>query len=352
MLKIMSRNILRICMIIWVIATSALFCPGQQGMDEKHLPLEESKIWGWWPRVPWDKEPVAASAWPEVLNQPITIIRTGKPGDKNRYQIKRINLTLDRQGKVVSRITAEGELFRELSREAEPGIWIENCKWERFAAAQGMGPKDYPDLQELPDARGVSFEFSPRTFDYINPPADFTRLEDEALGYLLKILTIDAISGDSILLAIHNRFGSKVHIGDTWRQTEWKPWEITYAGSKEPAVSYHAGEMQISIVGLTRFSGEPCVLVWFSMEGNSVIHNMETPQLTLKFKSTEYFRGELAASLLDGRLVAVELWGPLPCIMEMGIGGKSPAEQPFGAIIQQVCMWEIPSTPQKKKSNP
>lgn len=339
-------------MVILVITASVVSDLGQERSDEIQPLSDESKIWGWWPRVPWDDKPVEVSGWAEVLNQPISLIRKGKPGGKNRYQIRRINLTVDRQGRVMHRMIAEGDLSRTLLREAEPGIWVENCKWERFAAAQGMGPKDYPGLQELPNARGISFEFSPRAFDYINPPADFTRMKDQALGFLLKILTIDAIGWDSILLAIHDRFGGKVHIGTTWRQTEWEPWDITLPESRDPIVSYHAGEMQTSIVGLTRFHGEPCVLIWFSMEGNRVFHNMETPQLTMKMKSTEYFRGELAASLLDGRLVAVEFWGPLPCIMETGFGGKKPTEQPFGAIIQQVSMWEISSPPQKKNSNP
>jgi len=65
-------------------------------------------------------------------------------------------------------------------------------------------------------------------------------------------------------------------------------------------------------------------------------------------KSTEYFRGEIAASLLDGHILAMEIWGPLPCVMEMGFGGQPLKEQPIGAIIQQVSMWEVPSAEKKK----
>jgi hypothetical protein len=68
----------------------------------------------------------------------------------------------------------------------------------------------------------------------------------------------------------------------------------------------------------------------------------------MKMRSTEYFRGEIAASLLDGHLVSMELWGPLPCVMEMGMGGQPAKEQPIGAIIQQLSMWEVPAGPEKK----
>lgn len=344
MINEMSRSILSICIVLLVLASMAV--PGlcEKETDVPQPTSDRSKIWGWWPLVPWDNRPVAASAWADVLNKPLDLTRKGKPGIQHRYQIKRINLTVDREGKVINRMVAEGELSRTLLREAEPGVWVERCRWERFAAAQGIGPKDYPDPQELPKARGISYEFFPRTFDYINPPADFARVGNELMGYLLKVLTMDASGWDAILLALRDEFGGKVRIGDTWRQTEWEPWDITRVEDKELAGRYHVGEMQISIVGLTRFHGEPCVLIWFSMEGNEVTQKMDTPQLALNMKSTEYFRGALAASLLDGRLVAMELWGPLPCVMEIGFGGKPPTEQPIGAIIQQVSMWEIPST--------
>lgn len=349
-MKKMSRNTLSICIVFLVLTASALPCLGQKEADEPQPRSNKSKIWGWWPLVPWDDRPVTASLWADVLNKPISLARKGKPGDKHRYKIKRINLTVDRQGKVINRMVAEGELSRTLLREAEPGIWVERCKWERFAAAQGMGPKDYPDPKELPKARGISFEFSPREFDYVNPPADFAHVDNEVMGYLLKVLTMDAAGWDAILLTLRDEFGGKVCIGDTLRQTEWEPWDITSVKSKDLAGSYHVGEMQVSIVGLTRFLGEPCVIIWFSMEGNDVSQKIDTPQVALNMKSTEYFRGELSASLLDGRLVAMELWGPLPCIMEMGFGEKPPSEQPIGAIIQQVSMWEIIPPPQKKTS--
>jgi hypothetical protein len=172
-------------------------------------------------------------------------------------------------------------------------------------------------------------------------------LEDEVFGYLLKVLTMDAMGWDAVLLSLRDEFRGQVHIGDMSRQVDWKPWDITRVGGEGTVGQYHVGEMQVSVVGLTRFQGEPCVLIWVSMEGNRVTQKMDTPQLTLNMKSTEYFRGEIAASLLDGRLVGMELWGPLPCVMEMGFGGQPPKEQPIGAIIQQVSMWEVP--PRLKK---
>jgi hypothetical protein len=306
---------------------------------------DRSQIWGSWQVVPWDGQQAVGSPWADVLNRPLDLSRRGKAGERHRYQIKRVNLTVDREGKVVSRMVAEAQLLRTLVREAEPGIWVEQCEWERFATGMGMGPNDYPTPQDVPGAQGISYEFSPRTFDYVNPPAEFSRIEHEATGYMLKVLTMDAMGWDAVGLSVRDESGGTVHIGDMWRHTEWEPWDITSVTGEGTVGQYHAGEMQIGIAGLTRVDGEPCVLIWFSMEGNVVTQNMDTPQVALDMRSTEYFRGEIAVSLLDGRVVAMEIWGPLPCVMKIGVGGQPATEQPIGAIIQQVSMWEVPAEP-------
>lgn len=347
MLKATIRNTWGICGLLLVLAVTAIPAADQEKPAEAQSPKVESKIWGWWPQVPWDKQPVAASAWAKILNEPIDLTRKGKAGDTRCYEIKRINLTVDREGKILNRMVAEGRISRQLLREAEPGTWVERCAWEKYAAAQGMGPSVYPVPQELLGDKKISFEFNPRTFDYINPPGDFEILGNEVFGYLLKVLTMDAMGWDAVLLSLRDEFGGKVIIGDISRQVDWQPWDISRVGGEGTVGQYHVGEMQVSVVGLTRFQGEPCVLIWVSMEGNRVTQKMDTPQVALNMKSTEYFRGEIAASLLDGRLVGMELWGPLPCVMEMGFGGQPPKEQPIGAIIQQVSMWEIPAASKK-----
>ena len=346
MSKTTSRNTLGISLVLLVLA--ALVAPAASQSEQAPQPAaDQSKIWGWWPAVPWDKQPVKASPWADVLNKPLDLTRKAKRGDQHRYEIKRVNLTVDREGKVLTRMIAEGLISRTLLREAEPGIWVENCVWERYAAAQGMGPNAYPVPKDLLGEMRVSFEFSPRTFDYVNPPADFTGFDDEALGYMLKVLTMDVMGWDAVLLSLRDEFGSKLQIGDISRQVDWEPWDITAVAGEGNVGQYRVGEMQLSIIGLTRFHGEPCVLIWVSMEGNEVTQKLDTPQVALNMKSTEYFRGEIAASLLDGRLLGMEIWGPLPCDMEMGFGGQPPNEQPIGAIIQQVSIWEVAAEPKK-----
>jgi len=348
----MSGSTLSMCVVLLLLAAMGAAVASEGESAPAEGTADRSQIWGSWQVVPWDGQQAVGSPWADVLNRPLDLSRKGKAGERHRYQIKRVNLTVDREGKVMSRMVAEAQLLRTLVREAEPGVWVEQCEWERFATGMGMGPNDYPSPQELPQARGISFEFSPRTFDYVNAPADFSRIEHEVAGYLLKVLTMDVMGWDAVLLAVRDESKGAARIGDMWRQSEWEPWDITSVTGEGSVGQYQAGEMQTSIAGLTRVKGEPCVLIWFSMEGNVVTQNMDTPQFALNMRSTEYFRGEIAASLVDGRVVAMEIWGPLPCVMEMGFGGQPPTEQPIGAIIQQVSMWEVPADPEGETAAP
>lgn len=259
----MSGSTLSMWVVVLLLAAMSAAAAGEGEPAPGEVTADRSAIWGSWQVVPWDGQEAVGSPWADVLNRPLDLSRKGKAGERHRYQIKRVNLTVDREGKAVSRMVAEAQLLRTLVREAEPGIWVEQCEWERFATGMGMGPNDHPTTQELPQARGISFEFSPRTFDYVNAPADFSRLEYEAAGYLLKVLTMDVMGWDAVLLSVRDQSNGEAHIGDMWRHSEWEPWDITSVIGEGTVGQYHAGEMQTSIAGLTRVKGEPCVLIWF-----------------------------------------------------------------------------------------
>lgn len=341
----MSHLTLTICVAVLLLAAATGGAAGEGEPAAPQPPADQSTIWGPWFALPWDTESVAAPAWTEALNQPLDLTRRGRAGDRHHYRIRRVNLSVDREGQILNRMIAEADLTRTLVREVEPNLWEERCEWTRFATATGAGPDDYPTPQEFSDARGISFTFSPRTFDYVNAPADFTRVADPSAAYMLKVLTMDAMGWDSTLLSLRDAAGGAVRIGQTWREIAFQPWDITSASGQESVGQYHAGEVQTSIAGLTRFRGEPCVLIWFSMEGNVITQKMSSPDFALDMKATEYFRGEITASLVDGRVAAMEIWGPLPCVMKMGSGGEPPTEQPISAFIQQVSMYEVPAPP-------
>ncbi|NIM51469.1 MAG: hypothetical protein GTN78_04345 [Gemmatimonadales bacterium] len=314
--------------------------PPARILQEQHQP-STSAVWGPWPELPWDDREVERGSWVDLLNKPFDLTRRGAAGEARRYLIRRTNLNLDRLGRVIGRLVVEGRLIRTLLNEVAPGRWAEEFEWEAFALGQSQQADAYPTTADVEAARGIRYEFVPGEFDHINIPADFARLGTGMEGTLMKILAMDASAFDAIVIGLRDQIGDSAVIGSVAYSTPWsQAATISQTGGTGAAGSYQLGEMRTVPAGVTRWHGEPCAIIWFSAEGNTVIADIETDLLSVHTEGTEYFRGELALSLVDGRIVAGDIWGPLPSRIEVGIGGNPPAEQPIAAVLQQISMRE------------
>jgi hypothetical protein len=306
-------------------------------------PPARSAVWGEWPVLPWDEAAAKAGDWSDLLNRPLDLRRKGKTGEQRAYLVRRTNAMLDRNGRLINRTIGEGKVLRTLLKEVEPGLWAERIEWQRFAIAQSQGPNDWPALSEIQEARGLSYEFSPRTFDYVNIPGDFGRIPNFMAGYFMKVLGMDLTGWDAMVLGLRGAVGDAVKIGQAELSRPWQEGIVIGMPSGQAAAGrYQLGEMRVVVAGVTRTLGEPCVLLWVSAEGNEVKQDIGGEQLAMKMLGTEYFRGQLSVSLLDGRVVAGELWGPVVTVIEMGMGGNPPQETPVAAVLQDLSVWEVP----------
>ncbi len=192
-------------------------------------------------------------------------------------------------------------------------------------------------------AAGLSYEFAPKTFDYVNVPADFGRIQDPMAAYLMKTVAID-YTGFDALAAMVRPGAAATGIGATEIAPGWQQGiEITRSTATDPVGRYLLSEMTAAVAGVTRRNGEPCALIWFAAEGNNVAHDFATGPVTMRFEGTECFWGEVAVSLRDGRVVGGALRGALPWRMEMGLGKEAPKEMPVYGVVGQVSMWEVPA---------
>jgi len=313
--------------------------------------IAQGQVWTYAPAMPWDKLAVKDEQWSKLLDQQFDLTRRGQAGEKRTYLIRRENLMHDRLGRPVNRMVAEARIVRTLLSAEQPGYWTERIEWQRFAAGQSQGPGDSPVLQESEQARGLSYEFSPHKFDYVNIPGDFGRIGNEMTGYLMKVVGMDFSGFDALLLAVRDTLG-KPEIGDAHQERRWEQaTEIGRPSGAGTAGRYQLGEMRISVAGITRRNGEPGLLIWFSAEGNEVKQDMGNDQFRMRLHGTEYFRGEMAVSLLDGHILGGELFGPLPWVMEMGMGGQALKEMPIAGVMQQLSLWEVSSDSEQRPSH-
>jgi hypothetical protein len=327
---------------VWLGACLAMVLPRAMGAEAPAQEKPESAVWGELAAMPWEAESVTASDYAELLNRPVDLARRGKPGEKRVYEIRRVNLNLDREGRILNRAVSEGRVVRTLVEEVEPGRWSERFEWERFGQGMGMMPEQYPTAAEVEAARGMAYDYDPRTFDFVNAPMDFASLGNPMTGYMMKVLAMDLHGWDAMVYGLRADVGPKVHIGEgTHWEAEKAPFRIAGVGGPEDFGGYLLGESRIMLAGLTRWQGEPCALVWFAAEGNDVTQDIETPEIELHMKGGEYFRALVAVSLVDGHIVAGELSGPVITRMRMGFGGQEPSELPLAAGVGTVSIREV-----------
>jgi hypothetical protein len=285
---------------------------------------------------------VTAVDWAAVLNGGLDLTRRGQPGEVHRYLVRRTNLNLDRLGRVVGSLVAEGTVTRTLVEEVSPGRWAEEMEWQSYSRGQSVGGGPVAQLVEVEAARGIRYPFVFGDFDHVNVPGDFGRLGDGLDAYLMKVLAIDASTFDAVLLQLRREFGDSGFIG---RVTYGGVWDsavgISEGGATRDAASYRLGETRAVVAGVTRWGGEPCALIWFSGDGNSVQQHLVTERLVLRTEATEYYRGAFALSLIDGRIVAGEVWGPLPSRIELGTAEEVLVEQPIFTVLQQITLREV-----------
>ncbi len=334
---------IRWCLVgaVLAVAVCSVLGPGAGAASAGTLP--EGQLWAERPRLPWDEQPVSKGEWARCLDAKFDLSRRGKVGETRRYRIHRENVMYDSIGHPANRMVADGTVERVLLREAEPGWWTERFTWTQFAAQQGQGPTEAPTPEEVPGAAGLSYEFSPKSFDYVNIPADFSGIQNPMAAYLIKVMGMDFSGFDALANTLRIAFRDRVQIGMTKIEPRWQQGaDITQATSKDTAGRYRLGEMTVSVMGITRRNGEPCALIWFGAEGNDVSHDFSAGPMAMNFHGTEHFWGELAVSLKDGHVVGGELRGPLPWVMKMGMNGEEPKQMPVAGVIQQVSLWEIP----------
>lgn len=290
--------------------------------------------------LPWDGIPLTSRKDMEVLNLGFDLGRRGRAGEERRYEIRRVNTNLDRVGMPLTRMVIEGTVREILLREVDRGRWEVRFVWERFALGQSTAGSA-PAVREVAAARGIDYTVEPSGLDAVNPEADFGRLGPGLEAMLMKVLAVDMHAWNALVLGMRSDIGDTVFIGDVGRLADApESVDLTGPDTSKSMVTYDFGESRLAVVGLTRRGGEPCVVIWFSMEGSQVIQNIEPPPVTLRMEGSEYFNGMLSVSLLDGRIVAGQLWGVVPSRMSVGLPGQEVEEQPIFAVLQEVVMWE------------
>jgi hypothetical protein len=289
---------------------------------------------------PWGETPVGPSPWAEALNGTFDLRLRGKAGQEHRYEIWRQNVTYDKLGRPVNKTISLATCRHALLRETQPGIWTQKVIWEKFAYGQSISASVDPAPKDIEAARGIAYDYFPPAFDGLNPPGDFARIGEPLAAYALKVLCMDMAMFDSLPLKLTAGKKAGVGIGASAENGGWTDaLKIGEKKTREVRGTYQLGGAAVGIAGLTRCQGEPCVLIVYSSEGNTIKQEMGGGPAALRMEGTEYFRGSMTVSLVDGHVVAGELSGFIP--MVIGAPGQASAETPVKGVLQQASLREV-----------
>ena len=277
-----------------------------------------------------------------LMSRTIDLRRRGSPGEDRRWTIRRVNLALDARGRTLTRSVYEGDVDVTLVEETGPGSWSRSVTWARYAVGEAQGDDAVGELIDHPAVVGLSYVVrapegeSPAEALAID--ADFSRAGPGLGANMLRVLALDVNSWTPTIAMLRAGLGDEVRIGDSVCVA---PWDIAIelgAGGS----SYRLGETVVSVVGLTTVGGEDAALIWFAAEANDVVQAVEMGPARVTVRGVEYFRGTVAVSLTDGRVMAGTLSGPLISQMRMTTPDGSESELPVAATVQEVSFQEVP----------
>lgn len=259
--------------------------------------------------------------------------RIGQGGDTATYRIWRENLTVGRDGTVLSTIRASGMLTRTLTEEVASGVWRERVRWREYEYGEGAPGTAGTDLQPIVGAVGVTYEIDPREDPLSWLDAPVTDMTPGPASMLFTVLILDAWSWDGLIDELRRAGHHAVRPGETIALDAWD--EARDTGSRTSGLSgrYRLGATEVTVVGLAACGdSRECLRLSFRVGPNEVIQEMPG----IRISGQEFITGTADLSLDDGSLVRGELWGPLIATFQ-----ANGAALPVSGVLQRVTTTRI-----------
>lgn len=259
--------------------------------------------------------------------------RIGHDGDTATYRIWRENLTVGRDGTVLSTIEASGMLTRTLLEEVASGVWRERVSWREYEYGEGAPGTAGPDPQPIEEAVGVSYDIDPREdpLSWLNTPG--TDMTPGPASMLFTVLVLDAWSWDGLIDELRRAGYNAVRPGETVALDAWSEARDTGSGTSGLSGRYRLGATEVTVVGLAVCGdSRECLRLSFRVGPNEVVQEMPG----IKISGQEYIAGTADLSLDDGSLVRGELWGPLIATFH-----ANGATLPVSGVLQRVTTSRI-----------
>jgi hypothetical protein len=254
--------------------------------------------------------------------------RIGHDGDTATYGVWRENLTMGRDGTVLSTMEASGVLTRTLVQEVATGLWRERVDWREYHYGEGALGSAGPDPLPVKGVVGVGYEIDPSDdpLSWVNAPS--TEIAPGPASIFFAVLALDAWSWDGLVYELRRAGHGTVHRGETITLDAWKEPRETGSGASGLKGQYRLGVTDVTVVGRVGCgNSQDCLRLSFRVGPSEVVQEMPG----IKVSGQEYIAGTADLSLDDGSLIRGELWGPMIAAFQ-----ANGSALPVSAVLQRV----------------
>jgi hypothetical protein len=267
-----------------------------------------------------------------LLERPYNLQPKYIVGDKDYYHMKTIYRTMNDSGRVANTQVLDGYYCREVIR-IEKDERFDRFEWKYVKKGQSLRRSKVTHFKIMPYTQKFRYDMSDKEWERHHFPIDFSSIPKTMEGWNFVVKLFDAHTFD-VLMKRHGFEEKLTHIGDK----AFQPADDTPIAMDFPPLFtdtyFTSARVDITFQGLTSFNNEPCAILLFQSDDNSVRMVVNMMDMKLPTEGVSYYWGQMFVSLATGRLVSAYLLERVDSITH-AFGGTT------GKPMKQVVLREI-----------
>ena len=267
-----------------------------------------------------------------LLKRPYHLQPKYKVGDKDYYHMKTIYRTMNDSGRVASTQVLDGYFYREVTR-IEQDERFDRFEWKYIKKGQSLGRNKVTHFKVMPFTQNFRYDMSDIEWERHHFPIDFAPIPKTMEGWTFVVKLFDAHTFD-VLMKRRGFEGRLTHIGDkAFQPADDEPIAMDFPPLFTDTY-FTSARVDITFQGFSSVNGEPCIILLFQSDDNSVRMVVNMMDMKLPTEGVSCYWGQMFVSLETGRLVSAFLLERVDSITQ-AFGGTA------GKPMKQVILREI-----------
>ena len=274
-----------------------------------------------------------------VLQKPYDLQPNYRVGDKEFYHIRTVYLEMNDSGRVANTRVLDGYFSREIMR-IEAAERFDRFVWKYVKKGQSPGRGKIRGYEIIPFTRNFQYDMSIDEWKRQHFPVDLSPIPKTLEGWSFVVKLFDAHTFD-VLVRWDGYDGNLTCVGDTAVMPEG---DDPVAMDFPPLFTdtyFTTAPLYTSFQGFTLIKGEPCAILFFRSDDNSVRMVVNMMDMKLPTDGVSNYWGHVFVSLKTGRIVSAHLLERVDSITRAFGQAGTPMRQ---VILREITLERIEKT--------